>query len=212
MSETEMSKVNKTIVMRVTPDEAAKLRYQRKFDAAWAAEQVGVREEQLAASLELMRQAEREAGYATGGLVQVPSYGVGPLQMTDMPGIVNFDLFFLPGALAEEKVAARADFEASMRRMSGQMFRSIILDPFSKVAQMKISELIAKLIGRPPVEGELFQETWPDTDEHGVDYSDYGAVFQYVSGNALREDGTEFGQVDSTCLTPVDSWEGAPWA
>ena len=35
-----MSKVLKTVVMRVTPDEAAKLRYQRKFDKAWANEQV----------------------------------------------------------------------------------------------------------------------------------------------------------------------------
>lgn len=38
-----MSKENKTVVMRVTPDEAAKLRYQRKFDKAWAKEQATLR-------------------------------------------------------------------------------------------------------------------------------------------------------------------------
>lgn len=32
-------KINRTVVMRVTPEEAAKLRYQRKFDIAWGREQ-----------------------------------------------------------------------------------------------------------------------------------------------------------------------------
>lgn len=40
-----MSKVNKTVVMRVTPDEAATLRYQRKFDKAWAREQAREKEQ-----------------------------------------------------------------------------------------------------------------------------------------------------------------------
>ncbi|MDQ2823587.1 MAG: hypothetical protein M3Y65_24960 [Pseudomonadota bacterium] len=40
-----MSKVNKSVVMRVTPDEAAKLRYQRKFDKAWAREQAWAKEQ-----------------------------------------------------------------------------------------------------------------------------------------------------------------------
>ena len=77
---------------------------------------------------------------------------------------------------------------------------------------MKISELIAKHIGREPAEGELFQEVWPDTNEHGEDYLGYGAVFQYKAGKAFYESGADFGLLVCDYVIPVISWDGVSLA
>lgn len=82
-----MSKVLKTVVMRVTPDEAAKLRYQRKFDAAWQIEQNMVR---LKAMWAKQDAADPEMGAfwadIAGDLQDAwPSLSAGKIQLAVLP-------------------------------------------------------------------------------------------------------------------------------
>ena len=105
MSETEMSKVNKTVVMRVTPDEAAKLRYQRKFDKAWAREQAREKE-----------QVQAEA-YVASVIADIQATAA------SMGGTLATVQWFRKGA------------EAAPTEVQGQAYHSIILDDLSEVAQ-----------------------------------------------------------------------------
>lgn len=102
-----MSKVNKTVVMRVTPDEAAKLRYQRKFDKAWANEQA-----QLADGLATSIAAARQAFGAS---------------MSRPPNVVYFPLGMSPDKCAKAV--------APMPELLGFRAYGIILDELGEVAQ-----------------------------------------------------------------------------
>lgn len=101
-----MSKENKTVVMRVTPDEAAKLRYQRKFDKAWAKEQL--QGAAFVASITAARQA------IVAG-------------MSRQPNVLLFPPGWEPVALGEGIV--------SLGKLQGRACHSIILDELGEVAQ-----------------------------------------------------------------------------